>query len=84
MKHITKTVNILSSHRKSAPQCSAKPDIDKHPAHYFSPLACFFNVSFFLFITPFRVKWNTNEGRYMFYANKLQTVRICVLILHQT
>lgn len=59
-----------SSQRKSVSQLtsSANKDLGKHSVQYVSSLAYFsFAVlSLFLFIASFIMKWNTNEGCYLF------------------
>lgn len=67
-------VNINTNNRKSVTQLNAATSKDKLPVQYFSPLAYCYNVSFFLLVVPFRLKWNANEGSYMVYTNKLQNV----------
>ncbi len=76
MENKMSTGNIPSSKRKSLAHPSFITDDVKSSVQYISPLAYFYNLGFFLFIVPFRVKWNKNEGCYTFYTNKFQNVRV--------
>lgn len=67
-------VNITTNDRKSVTQLNAVTSRDQLPVQYLSPLAYCYNVSFFLLVVPFRLKWNANEGSYIVYTNKLQNV----------